>query len=66
MSTDRILTFEQFGERYKISRSQIYREKEAGRLKVTNFGGAARVLVEDAEAWVALYVAARDAASVAA
>lgn len=60
---DRILTFEQFGERYKISRSQIYREKAARRLKVTHFGAAARILIEDAEAWVALAVAARDADS---
>lgn len=59
---DPVLTFAQFGQRYKISRSQIYRERAAGRLKVTHFGGAARILVEDAEAWVRLAVAARDAA----
>ncbi|MGE3745164.1 MAG: helix-turn-helix domain-containing protein [Sphingomonadaceae bacterium] len=51
--TAALLTLPDFCSRYAISRSETYRQHNAGRLRFTKIGKATRIAVEDAEAWLA-------------
>lgn len=48
----RLMTLAHFSAEYSISRSAIYREVQAGRLKLTKVGRASRVAAVDAETWL--------------
>ena len=48
-----LMTLNEFLARYSISRTQAYREANAGRLKLTKLNTATRIARADAEAWVA-------------
>ncbi|MEP0391877.1 MAG: helix-turn-helix domain-containing protein [Erythrobacter sp.] len=43
----------EFCVKYGVSRSAVYREISASRLRVTHIGRSVRIKVEDAEAWAA-------------
>ena len=43
-----------FLSRYAISRTEFYRQVNAGRIRITKLGSASRVARADAEAWLAL------------
>lgn len=47
------MTLEEFCYRYSTSRSNVYREIAAGRLKIRKLGWASRIARADAEAWAA-------------
>lgn len=49
----RLLTVRDFVHQYRISKTQVYREVNCGRLKAIKLGTATRIRVEDAEAWAA-------------
>lgn len=53
METPELLTVADFCFRYSISRTSLYREVNAGRLKLRKFGSATRIARSDAEAWAA-------------
>lgn len=53
METPELLTVADFCARYSIGRTSLYREVNAGRLKLRKFGSATRIAREDAERWVA-------------
>lgn len=46
-----MMTVAIFCERYSIGRTSLYREVNAGRLKLRKFGSATRIARTDAEAW---------------
>lgn len=46
-----MLRIPEFCERYAQSRSAVYREIAAGRLRITKISSATRIKIEDAEAW---------------
>jgi hypothetical protein len=48
----RLMTLAYFSAEYSISRSAIYREVKAGRLRLTKVGRASRVSAVDAETWL--------------
>lgn len=48
-----LLTVADFCARYSIGRTSLYREVNAGRLKLRKFGSATRIAREDAERWAA-------------
>lgn len=53
METPELLTVADFCARYSISRTSLYREVNAGRLKLRKFGSATRIARTDAETWAA-------------
>ena len=48
----RLMTLADFQDEFSISRSAVYREVNAGRLRLTKVGRASRVAAIDAEAWL--------------
>jgi excisionase family DNA binding protein len=46
-----LMTVAEFLTRYSISRTEFYRQVNAGRIRLTKLGSASRVAREDAEAW---------------
>jgi excisionase family DNA binding protein len=46
-------TIEEFCRRFATSKSNVYREIAAGRLKLRKLGHASRIAVTDAREWVA-------------
>lgn len=48
-----LYTVADFCARYSISRTSLYREVAAKRLRIRKFGKATRITRADAEAWVA-------------
>ena len=48
-----LMTLADFRRRYSISNSQVYREVQAGRLRIRKLNTASRIAREDAEAWAA-------------
>lgn len=46
-------TVPDFLKTFAISRSQFYREVQAGKIRLTKIGRASRVAKADADAWVA-------------
>lgn len=53
MEIPELMTVADFCTRYSIGRTSLYREVNAGRLKLRKFGTATRVARADAEAWAA-------------
>lgn len=53
MEQPELLTVADFCARYSIGRTSLYREVNAGRLKLRKFGSASRIARADAEAWAA-------------
>ena len=53
MDTPELLTVADFCTRYSIGRTSLYREVNAGRLRLRKFGTATRIARSDAEAWAA-------------
>lgn len=51
MENPELLTVADFCARYSIGRTSLYREVNAGRLKLRKFGSATRIARADAEAW---------------
>lgn len=51
METPQLLTVADFCARYSIGKTSLYREVNAGRLKLRKFGTATRIARADAEAW---------------
>jgi hypothetical protein len=49
----RALTIQGFVDRYCISRSKVYEEAAAGRIKLRKVGKKTIITVEDAEKWLA-------------
>lgn len=49
----KFLTLAQFGRRYQVSRSTIYRLAKSGVLTIVKFGRASRIEFGRAEAWAA-------------
>ena len=47
-----LMTVADFLSRYAISRTEFYRQANAGRIRITKLGNASRVSRADAEAWV--------------
>jgi excisionase family DNA binding protein len=50
-STPELMTVADFCTRYSVGRTSLYREVNAGRLKLRKFGSATRIARADAEAW---------------
>jgi hypothetical protein len=50
-STPELMSVADFCTRYAIGRTSLYREVNAGRLKLRKFGSATRIARADAEAW---------------
>ncbi|MGD9664717.1 MAG: hypothetical protein AB7U34_05885 [Novosphingobium sp.] len=48
-----LMTLADFRRRYSISNTQLYREVQAGRLRLRKMGAASRIARTDAEAWAA-------------
>jgi excisionase family DNA binding protein len=46
------MTVAEFLSRYSISRTEFYRQVNAGHIRLTKLGKASRVARADAEAWV--------------
>lgn len=46
-----LLTLADFRERFSISNTQLYREVNAGRLRIRKLGTASRIARADALAW---------------
>lgn len=51
MDTPELMTVADFCDRYSIGKTSLYREVNAGRLKLRKFGTATRIARVDAEAW---------------
>ena len=51
MEIPQLLTVADFCARYSIGKTSLYREVNAGRLKLRKFGTATRITRADAEAW---------------
>ena len=51
--TNNLIKIPYFLEHYALSRSEFYRQVNAGRIRLTKIGRASRVALADAEAWVA-------------
>ncbi|MEM7781557.1 MAG: helix-turn-helix domain-containing protein [Pseudomonadota bacterium] len=46
-----LLTLEQFGAKYCVSRSTVYRLRDSGEVPHVYIGRAVRIRLEDAERW---------------
>ena len=53
MSIKQFFTVSEFLEVYAISRTEFYRQVNAGRIRLTKLGTASRIARADAEAWAA-------------
>ena len=53
MQIPELMTVADFCDRYSIGKTSLYREVNAGRLKIRKFGAATRIARADAEAWAA-------------
>jgi excisionase family DNA binding protein len=51
MESPELMTVAHFCDRYSIGKTSLYREVNAGRLKLRKFGTATRIARADAEAW---------------
>jgi excisionase family DNA binding protein len=51
MEIPELMTVANFCTRYSIGKTSLYREVNAGRLKLRKFGTATRIARADAEAW---------------
>ena len=51
--TQELMTVGDFLSRYAISRTEFYRQVNAGRIRLTKLGTASRVARADADAWLA-------------
>lgn len=51
MEAPELMTVADFCDRYSIGKTSLYREVNAGRLKLRKFGTATRIARADAEAW---------------
>jgi len=51
MNTPELLTVADFCDLYSIGKTSLYREVNAGRLKIRKFGAATRIARADAQAW---------------
>ncbi len=51
MESPELMTVAGFCARYSIGRSSVYREANAGRLKLRKFGAATRISRTDAQQW---------------
>ncbi len=49
----KFMTLAQFGQRYQVSRSTIYRLAQGGAFNIIKFGRSSRIAVEQAEIWAA-------------
>ena len=49
--TNQLMTVADFLSCYSISRTEFYRQVNAGRIRLTKLGNASRVAREDAEQW---------------
>ena len=49
----KFMTLAQFGERYQVSRSTVYRLAQTGAFAIVKFGRSSRIAVDEAEAWAA-------------
>lgn len=52
-SQPKFLTLPEVCNRYKLSRSTLYRLHRSGELNIVKFGRASRVLTADVDAWAA-------------
>lgn len=48
-----LITVAEFLSRYSISRTEFYRQVNAGRIRLTKLGSASRVSRKDADDWLA-------------
>jgi predicted DNA-binding transcriptional regulator AlpA len=48
-----LITVTEFLVRYSISRTEFYRQVNAGRIRLTKLGNASRVSQSDANSWLA-------------
>lgn len=48
-----LMTVADFLSRYSISRTEFYRQVNAGRIRLTKMGNASRVARADADSWLA-------------
>lgn len=46
-----LITIEEFGDRYAVSRSTVYRLIESNAIKLVKIGRASRIRLADAERW---------------
>lgn len=53
MDIPELMTVADFCARYSIGKTSLYREANAGRLKLRKFGSATRIARADAELWAA-------------
>lgn len=51
--TPELYTIPDFLSAYSLSRTELYRQAKAGRIKLTKLGSATRIARADAEAWMA-------------
>lgn len=61
--TKELLTPAEFEATYNISHTTLYREINAGRIRIIKIGRATRITRQDAEAWLAKKVAEAKAAA---
>ena len=52
-SRPRFITLAQFGQRYQVSRSTIYRLAHSGAFAIVKFGRSSRISLGEAESWAA-------------
>jgi excisionase family DNA binding protein len=52
-SSPKFLTLAQFGQRYQVSRSTIYRLAHNGAFTIIKFGRSSRIAFDEAEVWAA-------------
>jgi excisionase family DNA binding protein len=53
LAQPKFLTLAQFGDRYQVSRSTIYRLAQTGSFEIVKFGRSSRIAFDEAEAWAA-------------
>lgn len=53
LAQPKFLTLAQFGDRYQVSRSTIYRLAQKGAFEIIKFGRSSRIAFDEAEAWAA-------------
>jgi excisionase family DNA binding protein len=51
MKSPSLITIEEFGERYAVSRSTVYRLIESKAIQLVKIGRASRIKLADAERW---------------
>lgn len=49
----KFITIAQFGHRYQLSRSTIYRLAHGGAVTIVKFGRSSRIALDEVEAWAA-------------